>query len=167
MKQNKNNIINLTYSLQRDNDIEIIPKIYKYSSYYKIDFKPEKLLNQNENEYYCTRANKDEYITFKFSEEYCFNLIAITFTTSYKESKLKKFKISVFDINETFLRSYIYTFDSYENRKEIIKMNDKGAYLKFDFLENFGEDYFCIKRIQFFVDISHSINVTQFSINIE
>ena len=37
-------------------------------------------------------------------------------------------------------------------------MNDKGAYLKFELLTNFGEDYFCIKRIQFFTEITYSLN---------
>ena len=137
LQQNENNIINLKYSLQRDNDIEIIPEIYKYSSYYKSDFKPEKLLNKNKEEYYCVKANKGEYIQFKFSKEYCFCLIDITFTNSYEKSKLKKLKINVYDINETFLRSYIFTFDSSEKRKEIINMNDKGAFLKFDFFRKF------------------------------
>lgn len=118
MQQNENNIINLKYSLQRDNDIEIIPEIYKYSSYYKSDFKPEKLLNENKEEYYCVKANKDEYIKFKFSKEYCFCLIDITFTNSYEKSKLKKLKINVYDINETFLRSYIFAFDSSEKEKK-------------------------------------------------
>ena len=158
MEQNNNNIINLNINLKRDiNKIEIFPKIYDYSSCYSIFYKPEKLLNDNDDDYYCTRTNQNEFITFQFLEEYCFNMIHITFTRSYKTSKLKKFKISFYDINGCFLRSYDYTNDEEDSVEKIYKIDDKGAYLKFDFLQNFGEDYFCIKRIQFFADITHSI----------
>jgi hypothetical protein len=158
MEQNNNNIINLNINLKRDiNSVEIFPEIYNYSSCYGNDYKPEKLLNDDDDDYYCTRNNRNEFISFKFLEEYYFNMIYITFTRSYRKSKLKKFKISFYDINRSFLRSYDYTNDEEDSVKKIYEINDKGAYLRFYFLQNFGEDYFCIKRIQFFADITHSI----------
>ena len=158
MEQNNNNIINLNIVLKRDiNNKEIFPKIYEYSSCYSYDYKPEKLLNDNDDEYYCTRTNKNEFITFKFLEEYCFNKIYITFTRSYKKSRLKKFKISFYDINNSFLKCYNFTNDQEDDVEIIYKIYSKGAYLRFDFLQNFGANYFCIKRIQFFAEITHSI----------
>ena len=91
MEQNNNNIINLNIVLKRDiNNIEIFPEIYEYSSNYSYDYRPVKLLNDYDDEYYCTRTNKKEFITFKFLEEYFFDEIYITFTRDYKESNLKK-----------------------------------------------------------------------------
>ena len=38
-----------------------------------------------------------------------------------------------------------------------LSINVKGRYIKFEFLENFGENYFVIGKINFFVDEVYSI----------
>ena len=54
-----------------------------------------------------------------------------------------------------------FNFVNEENESEIINLNldTKASYLKFKLIKNFGEVYFCIKRIQFFVDITHTIEI--------
>ena len=138
-----------------DNQTEIIPIVYKFSSKYNDSYKPEKVLE--EDGYYCTKTNKDEFITFKFDKEYCFTKIVINFPDKYEKARLKKFKINIFDINEKLINTYNFTNNNSENIKVHGDMDDKGAYLNFELIENFKEDYFCIKRIQFFVDIIHSL----------
>ena len=54
--------------------------------------------------------------------------------------------------------SYTFTNNNNENETVYLNLDVKGAYIKFEFLSNFGEDYFCIQKIQFFADITHTIN---------
>ena len=39
-----------------------------------------------------------------------------------------------------------------------VSVDLKAAYLKFELKENFGENYFCIQRIQFYADIIHDVS---------
>ena len=67
------------------------------------------------------------------------------------------FKLNIYDINEKLIN--IYNFFNYDSEKTSFyaMLDDKGAYIKFELLKNFEEDYFCIQRIQFFADITHSL----------
>ena len=157
LEQNDNDKNNLKYqvNLKKDHDTEIIPKISRFSSFFSDEFEPAKILE--DDGYFCTKTNKNEFITFKFDREYCFYKIYITFPDKYKKAKLKECKMSIYDIQGNFLKSY--NFIILEKSKNIteVNINDKGAYLKFEFLKNYGDNYFCIKRIQFFADITHSL----------
>ena len=54
MKQKDNNEINFKLNLKKDNNIEIIPSIYKYSSLYSDDYSSNQLLKE-EDGYFCTK----------------------------------------------------------------------------------------------------------------
>ena len=157
--ENQNNP-NLNIILIKDNDVEIVPKIFGYSSFYddNNDYEPEKILD--EKNYYCSKTNKDEYIVFQFNKEYHFCLISITYPDSYKNARLQKLRVVVYDNQKNYVEGLTYTLDR-ESGEKVVKLNidAKGAYLKFEFLSNLGADYFCISRIQFFADITHSINI--------
>ena len=163
LKENENKQ-NLNIKLKKDNLKEVIPVIYKFSSCYDNNkYRPEKILDETEN-YFCTKkinSNSEENIVFKFDREYCFNKISIFFPDSYKKARLKQYTIIAFDIQERYLNSF--NFENEENDIEYkiftLNLDTKAAYLKFNLLKNFGEEYFCIKKIKFFVDITHSVEI--------
>ena len=156
LKQKDNNEINFKLNLKKDNNIEIIPSIYKYSSLYSDDYCPDQLLKE-EDGYFCTKQNIKEFIIFKFDKEYCFYKIEITFPDDYIKARLKEFKISIYNYKGTLVSVLYNNNNNPENNKVGIDLDEKGAYIKFEFLSNFGEDYFCIQRIKFFADITHSL----------
>ena len=155
--EDNQNSQNIRIILKSDNDSEIHPKIHDYSSFYSEDYKPNKLFE--EKEYYCSKAKANEFITFKFDKEYSFCKISITFPDRYKKARLKQYKISVYDLNGNFLEDNNFTNYSNEYETIFIHLDFKGAYLKFEFLSNFGEDYFCIQKIQFYADITHTVSI--------
>ena len=157
LEQQNNNKINFKISLKKDNNSEIIPSIHEYSSLYDNDndYSPERLLT--EKGYFCTKGNSNEFITFKFDKEYCFYKIVIIVPVKYKKAGLREFKISYYDIQGIFIKSKIYKIDNSTCNDFTININEKGAYIKFELISNFGEDYFCIERIKFFADIIHSL----------
>ena len=154
LEQNNNEFMN-KIDLKRDNKTEIIPIVYQFNSKYKEDYIPEKVLM--EEGYYCSKSNNNEFITFKFDKEYCFTRIDITFPDKYKKARLKEYNLKIFDINGKLINTYNYSNDNSEYISCYNELDVKGAYLKFELLKNFGEDYFCIQRIQFFADITHSL----------
>ena len=149
------NNINDKIILKIDNQGEVIPIIHQFSSIYDNDYKAENVLR--EEGYYCSKTNTNEFITFKFDKAYYFTGIKIVFPNRYKKAKLKELKINIYDINEKLIDSYFCSNDDFEIYSGYFDLNDKGVYIKFELLENFGEDYFCIKRIKFFAEISHSL----------
>ena len=154
LEQNNNELIN-KIDLKRDNQTEIIPIVSGFSSIYNNDYKLENVLK--EEGYYCTKTNNNEFITFKFDKEYCFTGFAITFPDRYEKARLKMYNVNIYDINEKLINTYRFSSNNSEIYRNSGELNDKGAYIKFELLKNFGEDYFCIKRIKFFADITHSL----------
>ena len=149
--------------LKRDNSKEVIPQICGYSSYYDKDCEPNNILS--DKGYFSTKTNKNENISFKFDKEYCFYKILITYPSLYKNAKLKKMKLIIYDKDKNFVDCCFYEIN--ENEKNIFEnkylelnnLNAKGAYIRLEFISNLGADYFVIQKIQFFAEISHSIIV--------
>ena len=67
------------------------------------------------------------------------------------------YNVNIYDINEKLINTYRFSSNNSEIYGNSGELNDKGAYIKFELLKNFGEDYFCIERIKFFADITHSL----------
>ena len=113
-----------------------------------------------EKEYFCSKGNTNEFITFQFDKEYCFSKIIILYPDSYKKARLKQYSIIGYDRKGNYLKTCDFTNDG-ENDFEFkiinLSMDLKAAYLKLELSKNFGEEYFCIKKIQFFADITHSL----------
>ena len=154
LEQNNNELIN-KIDLKRDNQTEIIPIVSGFSSIYNNDYKLENVLK--EEGYYCTKTNENEFITFKFDKEYCFTGFAITFPDRYEKARLKMYNVNIYHINEKLINTYRFSSNNSEIYGNFGELNDKGAYIKFELLKNFGKDYFCIERIKFFADITHSL----------
>ena len=142
-------------NLIKDNESEIIPPSSTYSSIYNEDYSPKNLFI--ENEYYCSKSNNNEFIQFDFQKEYCFNKIVVTYIDKYTKGRLKKFNIIYLDKK----MRVVDKFECNNKDKELdyftLSINVKGRYIKFEFLENFGENYFVIGKINFFVDEVYSI----------
>ena len=155
--EQKNQIeLNNKIVLKKDNEEEIIPSIYQFFSVYSNEYIAENVLK--EEGYFCTKTNMKEFISFKFDKEYCFKRIDITFPDSYGKARVKDFNINIYDINGKCINIYNFCNNDYEKKQISVILNDKGAFLKFELSTNFGEDYFCIKRIQFFTEITYSLN---------
>ena len=150
---------NLKIILTKDNLSEIVPTIYDFSSYYKDDkdYEPNNVLK--DKGYYCTKTNKNEYITFKFDKEYCLLGFSIEYPDSYEKARPKEIKVTIYDNQKRELDSFGFTDLKLEAYFCKINLDDKGAYLKLQFIDNFGSDYFCIEKVRFFADITHSINI--------
>lgn len=152
-----NNIVEIR--LTKENRREVIPTINKYSSFYDKDYSPNNILY--EKNYFCTRNNRDEFIIFQFDREYCFYKIYITFPDSYKKARLKKYQIIGYDNQGRLVKTCTFTSDG-KNDSDFkylnVTVDFKAAYLKFELIENFGENYFCIQRIQFYADIIHRVS---------
>ena len=148
----------LELKLNKENREEIVPTIHAYSSYYDKDYKPQNILY--EKDYFCTKKNKNEFITFKFDKEYNFYKIIITYPDRYKTARLKDYKILAYDNQGNFLKSSLFNSNNDESQFKIMNLNVdvKAAYLKFELNTNYGENYFCIQRIQFFAEINHSLS---------
>jgi len=145
--------------LTKENQKEVIPNIFNYSSFYDEDYHPNNILD--EKNYFCTRNNRNEFIIFQFDREYCFYKIYITFPDSYKKARLKKYQIIGYDNQRRLVKTCTFTSNA-ENDTDFkyvnVTVDFKAAYLKFELIENFGENYFCIQRIQFYADIIHRIS---------
>ena len=149
----------LQISLIKENKKEVIPQIRDFSSFYDKSYSPRNLLN--EKDYFCTKTNKNEFIIFRFDKEYCFYNISITYPDSYKKARLKKYRIIGYDNQGRSVTSLIFTNDKISDSEfKYININEnlKVASLKLELIENFGEKYFCIERIQFYADIIHNVS---------
>ena len=154
--KNNNDIRINQINLQLDNQSEIIPPISEFSSIYNNDYKVQNLFVEN-NYYYCSKNNKNESLLFDFEKEYCFNRIVILYIDRFKKERLKQFKIVIGDKDKRWVHTQEYSIDRMEDNYLYISLNNKGRYIKFELLENFGGYYFIIGRMQFFVEQIYSI----------
>ena len=156
----KNELINESVhineiNLIKDNKSEIIPPSSTYSSIYDEDYTPKNLFI--EKEYYCSKSNNNEFIQFDFQKDYCFNKIVVSYIDKYKKGRLKKFNIIYLDKKMRVVDKFECSNIDMELDNFTLSINSKGRYIKFEFLENFGENYFVIGKINFFVDEVYSI----------
>ena len=79
------------------------------------------------------------------------------FTDNYKKSRPKQFNVTILDYQQRPIKKYNFVNDNIDNKSFKGNLNNKGTFLKFDFSENFGEKYFCIGRMYFYVNVTYSI----------
>ena len=144
-------------NLTKDNDLEIIPKIYNYSSKYegKEKYAPINLLS--EKSYYCSNSKSNEFLEFEFEKKYFFNRFIISYIDKYEKTRIKKFQISFLDEKRNIISFQVHSVNDIKPYNITGDLNDIAKYIRLDLLENFGGDYFCIRRIRFFADITYSI----------
>ena len=154
--KNQDNIQINKINLKLDNKSEIIPPQSEFSSVYNNDYKVENLFL--EKDYYCSKTNKNESILFDFEKEYYFKSINISYIDKYKKGRLKKFNLIILDKEKRLINKIDYSVDKLECNNLNVPADNKGRYLKFEFLENFGEEYFVIGKMKFLVEQTYSIN---------
>jgi hypothetical protein len=147
--------INLNYDYE---NLEIIPKDISCSSTYDSSYCPQNLFKSYS--YYCSETNKNEYILFDFEREYCFRKIILTYNDihdPYKKARLKKFKVIIMDRNKAQIYAKEFTREKISEMQYEFEVEGKGRYIKFELLENFGEDYFTIGGLKFFLRQTYSL----------
>jgi len=149
---NNENIMKINLSKDAE---KVIIFIFNFSSCYDNKYHPEKLFTKES--YYCSKSNSNEFITFNYKEEYYFNRFKMNFLDDYKDSRPKKFNITILDNKERPIKTYNFINDNIDNKSFEKNLNIKGKFLKFDFLENFGGKYFCIERMNIYVNNAYSI----------
>ena len=152
--ENKENIMKI--NLSKDNEKEIEPSSIEHSSIYNNDSHP-KYLFKKEKKYFCSKSNSKVYLIFHFKPNYYFLGFKMIFWESYKESRPKKFNVSILDIKKRVIKKFNFTNDKKENKEYEGKLNCKGATLRIDFLENFKESYFTIERMYIYADVTYSL----------
>ena len=78
------------------------------------------------------------------------------FYDDYKKARPKKFNVTLFDIKGRPIKTYNFINDNKETKSFKGNLNNKGAILRFDLLENFGDNYFIIERMFFYVEDTYS-----------
>ena len=75
---------------------------------------------------------------------------------SYIDCKPKNLKITILNEKKNIVN--IYSFCNEEKLVEgKYEINNKGRYIKIDFLDNFGGNYIIIKQLTINVDCIHSV----------
>ena len=126
------------------------------SSFWDDDYEPDNLLKYKG--YFCTESNLNEYILFTFDKDYIFKKIEYYNYSDYKEARIKKIRIIFLDKKKRIITSNIITIEEIERERIQLILNNEGRYIKIEFLENYGEKYFCMKRIKFYVDTYYNLN---------
>ena len=75
----------------------------------------------------------------------------------YSKSRLKQFKVTILDKNKISINTYKCRRKNIKDKKYELEVECKGRYVKLEFLENFGGDYFVIGQMKFFIDITYSL----------
>ena len=98
--------------------------------------------------YFCSLDKKNFYFVLDFLEEYYFLSFKIIFHEEYKNCIPKIYTIQVYDDKNKEINEILY-----ETKNDILeenkKIDEKARYIRFNFIENFGGNYFIIKNIYF------------------
>ena len=87
-----------------------------------------------------------------FSQEYYFTGFEILFSQTYYNCKPKTYKVQTFDNKKRITNEFTFINEKKDKLKKIIELNKQARYLKFNFNENFGGEYFVIRKIYFFIE---------------
>ena len=154
---NENNLIINEINLIQDNNSEIVPPSSSYFSAYDDEYTPNKLFI--ENDYYCSKSNgNNENIMFDFEKEYWFNKVIVEYVDKYKTSRIKNLNVLIYDNKKRFIDKFVYNNINQDLNSFNFALNSKCRYIKFEFIENYGGDYFIIGKIRFNTEEIYSIN---------
>ena len=154
---NENNLIINEINLIQDNNSEIVPPSSSYFSAYDDEYRPNKLFI--ENDYYCSKSNgNNENIMFDFEKEYWFNKVIVEYVDKYKTSRIKNLNVLIYDNKKRFIDKFVYNNINQDLNSFNFILNSKCRYIKFEFIENYGGDYFIIGKIRFNTEEIYSIN---------
>ena len=131
------------------NEEIITPKIYSSSGCYSSDYDESKLFS--DDSYYCSQKGSQQFLFFDFDDEYYFDKVEIIYHKDYPKSCPKKYSIDIFDKKKRKINTY--EINNNNLKSEFIYLNEKGKFIKFNFLENNGGDYIIINNIYFYVNM--------------
>ena len=167
-KYNKN-IINQINQNQMIKKITIkenannLPKIIDYSEVYNSNYSPLNLFVNNNDDfysyYYCSKNPSNQYIVFEFIDEYFIGSFEIFYLSRYKKCKPKNFKVSILDNNKNIIKICEFINNDNNSLSHEYNLKNKGRYLRFDLIDNYGGDYIIIKKINIYANPIDSVQI--------
>ena len=131
----------------------IIPETCTSSSIYKNKYDVSKLFSNDS--YFCSNTGSNENIYFNFDKEYFFKYIELINYEDYLNCRPKNFYIYIYDEKKRKRKEYeIYNKST---GTQSIKINEKGKYIEFNFIDNYNGKYIIIKKINFHVKVINNV----------
>ena len=127
----------------------ITPETCSSSGVYSSDYDESQLFS--DNSYYCSTKGSNQFLFFDFDDEYYFTKVEIIYHSDYLKSSPKNYSVEIFDKKKRKINSY--KLCNKNNKSEFIYLNEKGKYIKFNFVDNYGGNYIIINKIKFYVSI--------------
>ena len=135
--------------INKNRNTKLIPKVSGYSNIYSDKYHPDYLFSNELNYYYCSSDNLEAYFELDFSQEYYFTEFKILFSKTYYDCRPKTYKVQAFDYKKRLINEFLFSNKENDKLEKINVLNNQARYLKFIFTENFGGDYYVIKKIEF------------------
>ena len=165
IKESTGQIKNIKEINIKKNDV-IIPKIDSCSEVYSSDYDASKLFSNDAlfsndiySYYYCSKNPSNQFIIFDCTNEYYFNSFQITYLSRKKDCKPKNFQVSILDYNKNIINIYNFVNKDINSLSEEYILKNKGRYLKFDLIDNYGGNYIIIKNLKFYANPIDSIQL--------
>ena len=135
--------------LIKNNNI-IIPIVAKYSEVYSSSYEP-KYLFTDDNYYYCSLNNQEQFIHFDFSKEYNFTYFKILFFDTQKNCMPQKYYVELYDNDYKKINEFEFITEHFKDNKDDIKdLRCTARYIHFILKHNFGGQYFIINKLKFY-----------------
>ena len=154
LTKNENNIWKLYFKDIEEINVKengtIVPIVMDNSKVYSYYYNPSYLFdNYNYSYYYCSYDNKEQFFKLDFSKEYNFNEFRIKYDKAQKENTPKKYNLELYDNDYKKINVFEFCTSNNEIKEEIKCLGFKARYIHFILKENFGGNYFVIKKIEF------------------
>ena len=148
---NDNNNINININI---NEIRRIPNIDSASPTLW-GYEPEKLFVKNY--YYCSKYPNNQFIVFDYKKEIFFKGFTLLFHSEYKSCRPKNYKITILNNEKSIINIFAFTILDRNCKNKEHKLNNRGRYIRFDFIDNFGGNWIIIKNLQIDIDFIYSV----------
>ena len=93
-----------------------------------------------------------QYIVFDCGNEYFFNSFQIIYLSRKFQCKPKHFIVSILDKYKCVVNIFKFENKDINISSEEYTLKNKGRYIRFDLLDNYGGDYFIIKNLKFYAN---------------
>ena len=125
----------------------IEPKVTEYSDIYSSSYLPIYLFTKD-NYYYCSLNNNEQFIHFDFSKEYNFSYFKILFLEKNKNCIPRKYYVELYDNDYKKINVIECNTEVFKEEKKDLRFT--ARYIHFILKENFGGEYFIIKKLEFY-----------------
>ena len=165
-KDNNKNIITqnqMTKKITIKENANKLPKIIDFSEVYSKNYEPSNLFVNNDEDfytnYYCSKNPSNQYIVFEFIDEYFIGSFEIFYLSRRKKCKPKNFKVTILDNNKNIIKIFEFINDDIKSLSHEYNLKNKGKYLRFDLIDNYGGAYIIIKKINFYANPVDSVQI--------